>query len=132
MRYLLDTNICIYLMKEASPAVARRFAALRVGDVGMSTITLAELRYGVEAHAAHRRRNERALNELLTEIPAVPFDSRAAAAYGLIRAAVRDRKRNALDRLIAAHAISAGVTLVTNDLSDFEGYPGLRVENWVE
>ena len=132
MRYLLHTNICIYLMKEASPAVGRRFAALRVGDVGMSAITLAELRYGVEAHTAHRRRNERALNDLLTEIPAVPFDSRAAAAYGLIRAAVRDRKRDALDRLIAAHAISAGVTLVTNNLSDFEGYPGLRVENWVE
>jgi tRNA(fMet)-specific endonuclease VapC len=132
MRYLLDTNICIYLMKEASPAVAQRFAALRVGDVGMSAITLAELRYGVEAHAAHRKRNERALDALLEEIPAVPFESAAAAAYGVIRAAVRDRKRDALDRLIAAHAISAGLILVTNKTADFEGYPGLRVENWVE
>jgi tRNA(fMet)-specific endonuclease VapC len=132
MRYLLDTNICIYLMKEASPAVAQRFAALRVGDVGMSAITLAELRYGVEAHAAHRKRNERALDALLEEIPAVPFESAAAAAYGVIRAAVRDRKRDALDRLIAAHAISADFILVTNKTADFEGYPGLRVENWVE
>jgi tRNA(fMet)-specific endonuclease VapC len=132
MRYLLDTNICIYLMKEASPAVAQRFAALRVGDVGMSAITLAELRYGVEAHAAHRKRNERALDALLEEIPAVPFESAAAAAYGVIRAAVRDRKRDALDRLIAAHAISADLILVTNKTADFEGYPGLRVENWVE
>jgi tRNA(fMet)-specific endonuclease VapC len=132
MRYLLDTNICIYLMKEASPAVAQRFAALRVGDVGMSAITLAELRYGVEAHAAQRKRNERALDALLEEIPAVPFESAAAAAYGVIRAVVRDRKRDALDRLIAAHAISAGLILVTNKTADFEGYPGLRVENWVE
>ena len=132
MRYLLDTNICIYLMKEASPAVARRFGALRVGDVGMSAITLAELRYGVAADAAHRKRNEKALDALLEEIPAVPFDASAAASYGVIRAAVRDRKRDALDRLIAAHAVSADLTLVTNNTSDFEGYPGLRVENWVE
>jgi tRNA(fMet)-specific endonuclease VapC len=131
MRYLLDTNICIYLIREQPPAVARRFAALRVGDVGMSVITLAELRYGVEARPADRRRNERALAALLTEIPAVPFDSPAARTYGVIRAAVRDRKRDALDRLIAAHAISADLTLVTNNVADFEGYPGLRLENWV-
>lgn len=132
MRYLLDTNICIYLMKQASPPVARRFAALRVGDVGLSAITLAELRYGVEADAVHRKHNEKALDALLEEIPAIPFDASAAASYGVIRAAVRDRKRDALDRLIAAHAISADLILVTNNTSDFEGYPGLRVENWVE
>ena len=132
MRYLLDTNICIYLIREESPAVARRFAALHVGDVGMSVITLAELRYGVESRGADRKRHERALNALLTEIPAVPFDARAAATDGVIRAAVRDRKRDALDRLIAAHAISAGLILVTNNVADFDGYPGLRVENWVE
>lgn len=132
MRYLLDTNICIYLMHEEPPAVIRRFAALRVGDVGMSVITLAELRYGVESRGADRKRHERALNALLTEIPAVPFDVRAAATYGVIRAAVRDRKRDALDRLIAAHAISAGLILVTNNVVDFEAYPGLILENWVE
>ncbi len=131
MQYLLDTNICIYLMRHQPPAVAARFATLRRGDVGMSVITLAELRYGVEAHEAHRKRNARALVALLTEIPAVPFDAPAARIYGVIRAAVRNRKRDALDRLIAAHAISAGVTLVTNNAADFEGYPGLRLENWV-
>ena len=98
----------------------------------MSAITLAELRYGVEADAVHRKRNEKALDDLLEEIPAVPFDASAAASYGVIRAAVRDRKRDALDRLIAAHAISADLILVTSNTSDFEGYPGLRVENWVE
>jgi tRNA(fMet)-specific endonuclease VapC len=132
MRYLLDTNICIYLMREESPAVARRFAALRVGDVGMSVITLAELSYGVEARPSDRKRNERALEALVADIPAVSFDSRAAAAYGVIRAAVRDRKRDVLDRLIAAHAVSAGLTLVTSNVADFEGYPELQVENWVE
>ena len=131
MQYLLDTNICIYLMREQPPAVAQRFATLRRGDVGMSAITLVELRYGVEAHTATRKRNERALDALLKEIPAVPFDAPAAGIYGVIRAAVRDRKRHALDRLIAAHAISAGLTLVTNNVTDFQDYPGLRLENWV-
>ena len=130
MQYLLDTNICIYLMRHQPPVVARRFAALRRGDVGLSVITLAELRYGVEAHAADHKRNERALDALLAEIPAVPFDAAAAKVYGVIRAAVRDRNRDALDRLIAAHAISAGLTLVTNDLTGFTGYPGLKIENW--
>lgn len=60
----------------------------------------------------------------------MPFDAPAARIYGVIRAAVRDRKRDALDRLIAAHAISAELTLVTNNLADFQGYPGLRLENW--
>ena len=132
MLYLLDTNICIYLMRQQPPSVARRFGALRRGDVGMSAITLAELRYGVEADAADRARNERALDALLADIPAVPFDAQAATVYGAIRAAMRERKRHAPDRLIAAHAVSAGLTLVTNSLADFSGTPGLRVENWVE
>lgn len=131
MQYLLDTNICIYLMRRQPAAVAERFALLRRGDVGMSVITLAELRYGVEAHEADRKRNERALEALLTEIPAAPFDVSAAKVYGVIRAAARSRKRDALDRLIAAHAISAGLILVTNNPADFDGYPGLRLENWV-
>lgn len=131
MRYLLDTNICIYLMRQQPPQVAERFATLRRGDVGLSVITLAELRYGVEAQPEHRARNERALRALLGDIPAVPFDVPAAEVYGVIRAAARDRKRDALDRLIAAHAISAKLTLVTNNVADFRGYPDLRVENWV-
>src|SRR5437764_535146 len=81
------------------------------GDVGMSAITLAELRYGVEAHAADRGRNEPALEALLLDIPALPFDAPAARIYGAIRAAQRDGRRHALDRLIAAQAIGAGLTL---------------------
>src|SRR4051794_26990524 len=123
MRYLLDTNICIYLMRHQPPSVARRFAALRRGDVSMSAITLAELRYGVEAHAADRARNEQALEALLTDIPALPFDATAARIHGAIRAAQRDGRRHALDRLIAAQVIGAGLTLVTNNLADFAATP---------
>lgn len=131
MLYLLDTNICIYLMRRQPASVAQRFRALRRGDVGMSAITLAELRYGVEVYEADRERNESALSALLQEIPAVPFDAPAAEVYGVIRAAVRDRKRDALDRLIAAQAISLRLTLVTNNVADFDAYPGLHIENWV-
>lgn len=132
MRYLLDTNICIYLMQRQPASVAARFSELRTGDVGMSAVTLAELRFGVMASPADRRRRERALTALLRAIPAVPFDGVAAAAYGRLRAMAPDRRRNALDRLIAAHAHALGATLVTNNERDFAGYEGLVVENWVE
>ena len=127
----MDTNMCIYLMRQQPAAVGQRFAALRRGDVGMSVVTLAELRYGVESRETERQRNESALAALLEDIPAEPFDSLAAERYGIIRAAVRERRRDALDRLIAAHSISAGVVLVTNNPRDFQGCPGLRLENWV-
>lgn len=130
MRYMLDTNICIYLMRHHPPEVAERFAALEYGDVMMSSITLAELRYGVECHPESRAAAETALLALLADIPVLAFDGDAATSYGIVRAAVRDRKRDALDRLIAAHAISLSVTLVTNNEADFKGYPGLVIENW--
>lgn len=130
MRYMLDTNICIYLMRHHPPEVAERFAMLEYGDVMMSSITLAELRYGVEYHPESRFAAETALLALLADVPVLAFDSDAAASYGIVRAAVRDRKRDALDRLIAAHAISLSVTLVTNNETDFKDYPGLVIENW--
>ncbi|HUW51450.1 MAG TPA: type II toxin-antitoxin system VapC family toxin [Sulfuricella sp.] len=132
MRYMLDTNICIYLMRHHPPEVAERFAKLEYGDVMMSSITLAELRYGVECRPESRDTAETALLALLTDVPVMAFDSDAATSYGLVRAAVRDRKRDALDRLIAAHAISLSVTLVTNNEADFKDYPGLVIENWAE
>lgn len=131
-RYLLDTNICIYLMRHQPPEVARRFAAHHVGDIVISAITLAELEYGVAAAApGTRARNRRALARFVQEIPVAPFDQAAASAYGPARLATRERRRDALDKLIAAHAMSLGATLVTNDERDFAGYPGLAVENWV-
>lgn len=128
---MLDTNICIYLMRHQPPEVGRRFAALRQGDVVMSAVTFAELRYGVERDPQLREAADRALSALIEDIAVVPFDAEAGMSYGIVRAAVRDRRRDALDRLIAAHAVSRGLVLVTNNEADFAGYPGLAIENWV-
>ncbi len=129
--FLLDTNICIYLMKHQPPQVAERFSSCRVGEVVISAITAAELEFGVIASGADRERNREALHLLCQEVPVVPFDAKAAAAYGPVRWATRHRRRDALDKLIAAHALALGVTLVTNNPSDFQAYPGLGMENWV-
>ena len=130
-KYMLDTNICIYLMKHQPPQVRARFAQCFVGDVVISAITLAELEYGVACSGDGRDRNQLLLESLLEDIPVAPFEASAARAYGPLRAAHRDRSRNALDKLIASHALSLGVTLVTNNESDFLGFEGLAVENWV-
>lgn len=132
MRYLLDTNICIYLMKVHPPEVVERFKRTPMGQVGMSVVTYAELRHGVErCPLPDRPLAEKALVRLVARVPVVAFDECAAEAYGVIAAAIRDRRRDALDRLIAAHAISIGATLITNNTADFKDYPGLSVENWV-
>ena len=71
------------------------------------------------------------LDDLVSDIPVAPFDATAGRAYGPMRLATRDRRRDALDKLIAAHAVALDVVLVTNNTGDFAGYPGLRLENWV-
>jgi len=129
-RYMLDTNICIYLMKHQPQEVAARFAQCFVGEVVISAITLAELEYGVVC-SNDVPRNRKALDRLLEDIPVAPFNNESAAAYGPVRLATRDKKRDALDKLIAAHATSLDVVLVTNNEADFANYPGLRIENWV-
>lgn len=128
--FMLDTNMCVYLMKNQPEQVAKRFAQCYVGDVVMSAITFAELEYGVTVceNSARERRN---LASLVEDIPVVPFDAGAARAYGPIREATRDRKKDHLDKLIAAHAVSLGVTLVTDNERDFVAYPGLKLENWL-
>lgn len=130
MRYMLDTNICIYLMRRQPPEVSIRFAALGYGDVVISSITLAELRFGALV-SPRREQEDQALAGLLEDVPALPFDDAAAASYAVLRAAVRERRRDALDRLIASHAVAADCVLVANNEADFKGYPGLVVENWV-
>lgn len=130
-RYMLDTNMCIYLMKNQPEKVARRFAECYVGDVVMSAITFAELEYGVAASADPTR--ERAnLDSLVEDVPVAAFDTAAGFAYGFIRFATRDSRKDHLDKLIAAHAVSLGVILVTNNLKDFARYPGVVAENWLE
>ncbi|RQT98212.1 type II toxin-antitoxin system VapC family toxin [Burkholderia cepacia] len=129
-RYMLDTNMCIHLMKNQPEQVARRFAQCYTGDVVMSAITYAELEYGVTvcARPARERSN---LAALIEDIPVAPFDAPAAQAYGPVREATRDRKKDHLDKLIAAHAVSLDVVLVTNNERDFASYPGVRLENWL-
>lgn len=127
---MLDTNMCIYLMKNRPEEVARRFARCYAGEVVISAVTLAELEYGVVCSGAGRQQNQRALDALFEDIPAAPFDGAAARAYGPIRLAARNKTKDALDKLIAAHAVSLDVTLVTSNESDFVGYPGVTSENW--
>ncbi|SAK43299.1 type II toxin-antitoxin system VapC family toxin [Caballeronia ptereochthonis] len=130
-RYLLDTNMCIYLMKHQPEQVARRFAQCYVGDVVMSSITYAELQFGA-AMSARPGRERANLASLVELIEVAPFGEDAAAAYGPIRYAARERSKNALDKLIAAHAVALGVPVVTNNVRDFESYPGVTVENWLD
>lgn len=130
-KYMLDTNICIYLMKHQPPQVRARFAECFVGEVVISAITLAELQFGVVCSGESQARNRSALDGLLEDIAVAPFEALAAGAYGPLRAAHRERNKDALDKLIAAHAIALGVTLVTNNEADFLSYTGLVVENWV-
>ena len=128
-RYLLDTNMCIYLMKNQPEEIARRFAQCYVGDVVMSSITYAELAYGV-AVSANPEREKTNLAALIEDIQVIPFDSAAGEAYGPIRQATR--AADALNQLIAAHAVSLNAIVVTNNTKDFAKYPGLVVENWIE
>jgi len=131
MSYMLDTNICIYVMKAHPPEVLARLTQLGQDEAVMSIVTYAELRAGLEMVTDTRFQNESALNLLIKRIPIQHFDEAAAESFGRLRAAVRDRRRDALDRLIAAHAVSLGATLITNNEADFKDYPGLKVENWV-
>lgn len=129
-RYMLDTNMCIYLMKNQPEEVARRFAQCYVGDVVMSAITYTELEYGVAVSAdpEFERAN---LAALVEDIPVVDFDAAAGAAYGPIRMATRDSRKDHLDKLIAAHAASLRVTVVTHNVKDFARYPDVVTENWL-
>ena len=131
-KYMLDTNICIYLMKHQPREVRARFDQCFVGDVVISAITLAELEFGIACCSeATQATNRSALQSLLEDILVAAFEGRAAKAYGPVRAAHKDRNRDALDKLIASHAIALDATLVTNNEADFVNYPGLVVENWV-
>jgi tRNA(fMet)-specific endonuclease VapC len=129
-QYLLDTNMCIYLMKNQPPEVADRFAQCSVGDVVMSAITYAELEYGV-ATSTDPQQEGANLAGLVEDIPVIAFDAAAAIAYGPIRLATRDSKKDHLDKLIASHAVSLGAIVVTNNIKDFAKYPGVQLENWL-
>ena len=133
MKYLLDTNICIYVIKKRPEEVFRKFEDYDIGDVGISSITYAELCYGVEK-SLHQQRNKISLETFTAPLEILEFDSRAAAAYGKIRDGLEKKGKivGAMDLLIGAHALAAGLTLVSNNLKEFKRIPGLLTENWVE
>jgi len=133
MRYLLDTDICIYLIKHKPAWVREKFNALPVESVGVSSITSSELYFGV-SKSRDARQNRQALLEFLSPLIVVPYDQSVAPFYGELRATLETTGQTigSLDMLIAAHAIRLGVTLVTNNLREFERVAGLTLENWAE
>ena len=131
MKMLLDTNICIYIIKRKPVTVLERFRAYQVGDIGISSITLSELRFGV-AKSEYRPKNAKALEEFITPLEIVPFGEEAALAYGEIRAVLEKAGVviGSMDMLIAAHAVALGVPLVTNTTREFERVCDLDVLDW--
>ena len=132
MRYLLDTNICIAMIRKNPPKILKRLAVLAVGEVGISSITLAELRYGA-TKSADEAKNAAALEEFLLPLEIADFDAAAALSYGRVRASLEKAGTpiGPLDTQIGAHALSLGTTLVTNNLREFRRIPGLKVEDWI-
>lgn len=131
MRYLLDTNICIYIAKRKPAAVLHRLENLRPGDVGMSIVTYLELAYGAWK-SQRAEANLARIEQLRLVIPVQPLGIEAAKHFGQARAELERRGApiGAYDLLIAAHALSLGLTLVTNNAREFGRVPGLRIENW--
>jgi len=131
IEYLLDTNACIEMIRGRSQRVIARLKQCAPGSVGISSITLGELYYGVE-RSSNPQRNLLALAQFCAPIEILPFDDRAAAEYGKVRQDLEQSGFPAgpLDTLIAAHTLSEGTTLVTDNVREFRHVKGLRIENW--
>jgi tRNA(fMet)-specific endonuclease VapC len=132
VRYLLDTNICIYIIKKKPEAVLKLFSKIKPGDVGISTITIAELYYGV-AKSSKPNENTIALQEFLQPLIVVDFTTEDSIVYGRIRADLEAKGKmiGAMDILIASIALNRGLILVTNNEKEFSRVKDLKVENWV-
>lgn len=133
MKYMLDTNICIYIIRKKPPSVIRRMLRIDPGNVCISAITLSELEYGA-SKSAFPNQNKLALAEFLAPIAIAAYDDQASAEYGELRAKLEKAGTpiGSLDVLIAAHALSLQVSLVTNNEREFKRVPGLRVVNWAK
>ncbi len=132
-RYLLDTNIVIYVRRRRPPEVLSRFEKLEPGEAALSVITYGELLYGLEKSTSPADGLQQ-LEELAYVIPVLPLPAEAARTYGAIRARLEANGEmiGHNDLWIAAHANAANLTLVTNNEREFRRVPGLRIENWVE
>lgn len=132
MKYLLDTNICIHIIRKKPEVLLARIRHLHVSDLGISVITLSELEVGVEKSTAAER-NRIALIEFISPLTVYSFDAAGAREYGRLRAVMEKEGKTigSFDMLIAAHALALHFTLVTNNLKEFKKVPGLCVETWV-
>jgi tRNA(fMet)-specific endonuclease VapC len=132
-RFLLDTNICIYIRQNKPDQVLRRFRRLQPGEAALSVITFGELLYGAAKSAQQTIAIER-LRELIRLLPALPLPENAAEKYGAIRAELESKGEmiGNNDLWIAAHALAAKLTLVTNNEKEFRRVRGLKVQNWAE
>jgi len=133
MRLMLDTNTCIALIKRKPVHALQKFSEYQVGDIGVSAVTLAELRYGV-SKSQHHAKNQTALDEFMLPMEVAAFDEQATVAYGVLRAALEKQGTpiGPLDTMIAAHALSLSVTLVTNNTREFNRVPELTVVDWIK
>lgn len=132
MKYMLDTNICVYLIKKKPENVLLNLHSKMGDGIAISAITLAELIHGVEA-SAYPEKNALALNQFLSIVDILPFDDEASAEYGKIFATMRRQGTpiGVMDMLIAAHAKAKGLIIVTNNVREFERVEGLGLDNWV-
>ena len=132
MQYLLDTNILIYIIKQKPPSVAKRFAQLKPEDIATSSIVISELMYGA-AKSQYSTKSKQAIVQVVSMLTVLPYDDRVADDYADIHAMLERQGSiiGAMDLLIAAHARSLSLTLVTNNLKEFERVPDLSVENWI-
>ncbi len=133
MKYMLDTNICIYIIKKKPASVIVRLQKTRMSEVCISSITLSELEYGVEK-SQKKEQNKIALASFIAPLEVVAYEDLAAAKYGEIRALLEKKGKTigTLDMLIAAHALSLNLIVVTNNEKEFKRVPDLKVENWAK
>ncbi|HEX8221037.1 MAG TPA: type II toxin-antitoxin system VapC family toxin [Chloroflexia bacterium] len=131
MKYMLDTSICVHLIRQKPSELLRRMTMQAVPDICVSSITVAELQYGVQ-RSSQPQRNQHAFEQFLIPLIILDFDYDASLTYGRIRAQLEAQGTpiGSLDTLIAAHAFSQGLTLVTNNTREFARVPGLLVEDW--
>ena len=132
MKYLLDTNICIYVINEKPKKVLRKFERYPVHEFAISSITHAELQYGV-AKSKHKNRNQEALDGFLLPLTILPFHGkRLVERYGNLRIFLESKGKTIgpLDTLIAAHALSLDLTIISNNIKEFSRIPNLKCENW--
>ena len=133
MKVMLDTNTCIAIIRQKPPQALKRFSAYKVGDIGISWVTLAELEFGV-AKSQHQQNNQTALDEFVLPLEIASFDRETARVYGRVRAMLEKKGTpiGSLDMMIGAHALSLGVTLATNNTKEFSRIKGLTVVDWLD